>query len=299
MKFVIVTGMSGAGKSTALKFLEDYEYFCVDNMPISLIEPFAQISVDGSSSDIDKLALGIDIRSGKKLDKMDSVLANLARMGIQYRILYLDSSDEVLVKRYKETRRTHPLAGVEGRIEDGISLEREKTTFLKQRADYIIDTSQLLTRELRNEIRQIFVEERTFKNLYVSVMSFGFKYGIPTDADLVFDVRFLPNPYYVSDLRPLTGLDEPIKQFIRRSPECDIFLEKFDDMLNFLIPHYVQEGKNQLVVAVGCTGGRHRSVMLADEIYKRLSKNTDYGVRILHRDMQKDLVTKQRDYEVN
>jgi UPF0042 nucleotide-binding protein len=149
--------MSGAGKSTALKFLEDYEYFCVDNLPISLIEPFAQISVDGSSSDINKLALGIDIRSGKMLDKMESVLENLTKMGIRYKIVYLDSSDEVLVKRYKETRRTHPLAGVDGRIEDGIKLEREKTTFLKQRADYIIDTSQLLTRELRNEIKRIFV----------------------------------------------------------------------------------------------------------------------------------------------
>lgn len=298
MKFVIVTGMSGAGKSTALKFLEDYEYFCVDNLPITLIEPFAQISVDGKSSDINKIAIGIDIRSGKKLDMLESVLDNLSAMGIRYKILFLDSSDEVLVKRYKETRRNHPLAGVNGRLEDGIRLEREKMTFIRKHADYIIDTSQLLVRELRGEIRRIFVEENTYKNLYITVMSFGFKYGIPTDADLVFDVRFLPNPYYDPELRILTGLDEPVVRFIRKNPECDIFLDKLEDMLGFLVPYYIQEGKNQLVVAVGCTGGRHRSVMLADGIYRRLIKNSEYGVRIEHRDMQKDLVKKQKDYEV-
>ncbi|MDO4804464.1 MAG: RNase adapter RapZ [Lachnospiraceae bacterium] len=297
MKFVIVTGMSGAGKSTALRFLEDYEYFCVDNLPIPLIEPFAQVSVDGKSSDITKLAVGIDIRSGKKLDMMEEVLSSLSSMGIQYRILYLDSSDEVLVKRYKESRRTHPLAGPGGRIEDGIKLEREKTTFLRKRADYIIDTTLLLTRELRNEIKRIFVEDRTFKNLYISIMSFGFKYGIPTDADLVFDVRFLPNPYYDHNLRRLTGLDEPVRTFIEKNPECNVFLDKLEDMLEYLIPYYVQEGKNQLVVAVGCTGGRHRSVMLADCIYQRLLDNSDYGIRIVHRDMEKDLVKKQTDYE--
>lgn len=291
MRFVIVTGMSGAGKSTALKMLEDAEYFCVDNLPIRLIGKFAQLTME-NASEISKVALGIDIRSGQSLGRMESELELLAKEGISYEILYLDAADEVLVKRYKETRRTHPLAG-NGRMENGIRLERERMEFLKKRADYIIDTSQLLTRELKTELDKIFVNNQNFRNLMITVLSFGFKYGIPGDSDLVFDVRFLPNPYYVEGLRALNGNDEPVKNFVMQSKAAHEFADKLEDMLRFLIPHYIAEGKYQLVISIGCTGGKHRSVTLANELYQRLCGNSECGIRIEHRDIEKDALRRK------
>lgn len=286
MRLVIVTGMSGAGKATALNILEDAGYFCVDNLPVSFVDKFAELTASGNG-EITKLALGIDIRSGKSLSQFQQVLEHMAVQGIQYEILFLDAGDDVLVKRYKETRRIHPLAE-SGRIEQGIMLERERLVFLKKQADYIIDTSKLLVRELKQELDKIFVQNLEFKNLIITVLSFGFKYGIPTDADLVFDVRFLPNPYYYEELRKFTGNDKEIQDFVMGYEMAHIFLDKLDDMIRFLIPNYVQEGKNQLVIAVGCTGGKHRSVTLANQLYERLCDQSDYGVKLEHRDIEKD-----------
>ena len=203
------------------------------------------------------------------------------------RQLFLDAEDEVLVKRYKETRRNHPLAGSE-RINKGIVLEREKLQYLKDNADYIIDTSQLLTRELKIELEKIFVQNEDYKNLFITILSFGFKYGIPSDSDIVMDVRFLPNPYYVDGLRAKTGNDKEIQDYVMQFPEANEFIDKLDDMIKFLIPNYISEGKNQLVISIGCTGGKHRSVTLANELYKRLSGCNDYGLKIEHRDIGKD-----------
>lgn len=286
MRLVIVTGMSGAGKATALNILEDAGYFCVDNLPVSFVDKFAELTASGNG-EITKLALGIDIRSGKSLSQFQQVLEHMAVQGIQYEILFLDAGDDVLVKRYKETRRIHPLAE-SGRIEQGIMLERERLVFLKKQADYIIDTSKLLVRELKQELDKIFVQNLEFKNLIITVLSFGFKYGIPTDADLVFDVRFLPNPYYYEELRKFTGNDKEIQDFVMGYEMAHIFLDKLDDMIRFLIPNYVLEGKNQLVIAVGCTGGKHRSVTLANQLYERLCNQSDYGVKLEHRDIEKD-----------
>ena len=272
MRLVIVTGMSGAGKSTALKMLEDMGYFCVDNLPIQLLEKFASLLPEMQSENVRNVALGIDARSGSALDELEVVLDRMKQTGYDYEILFMDAEDSVLVKRYKESRRSHPLARA-GRVDEGIRLEREKTKFLRKRADYIIDTSHLLTRELRQEIEKIFVDDREFSNIMISVLSFGFKYGIPADADLVFDVRFLPNPYYLEALRPKTGNDPEIQQFVLKAPEANIFLDKLEDMIRFLIPNYIREGKNQLVIAIGCTGGKHRSVTLTNAIYQRLKKN--------------------------
>ena len=285
MKFVIVTGMSGAGKSTALKMLEDMGYFCVDNLPIALLPKFAELA-HAPGSDISQVAVGVDIRNGRSLDEMASVLENLKASGVAYQILYLEASDEVLVKRYKETRRAHPLAK-QGRVEDGIRLEREKLLYLKENATYILDTSQLLTRELKKALEQILVEEKNFKNLMITVLSFGFKYGIPNDCDLVVDVRFLPNPYYVDGLKYKTGNDEEVQDFVMDYEISHIFLDKLVDMLNFLIPNYILEGKNQLVIGIGCTGGKHRSVTLANKLFEALSDRSEYGVRLEHRDVSR------------
>lgn len=286
MKFVILTGMSGAGKSTALKMLEDMGYFCVDNLPIALIEKFAELA-DMPGSETQKVAVGIDIRSGQRLEGLQGVLENLRKNGKQFQILYLDSTDEVLVKRYKETRRTHPLSGGE-RVDRGIAEERVRMEFLKKQADYILDTSNMLTRELKAELEKIFVQNQSYRNLFITIVSFGFKYGIPTDSDLVFDVRFLPNPYYVEGLRAKTGNDKEIQDFVMKYKEANEFLDKLEDMLRFLIPNYIAEGKTQLVISVGCTGGKHRSVTLANALYHRLENEKEFGIKIEHRDIQKD-----------
>lgn len=286
MKFVILTGMSGAGKSTALKMMEDIGYFCVDNLPIALIEKFVELA-DMPGSKQQKVAVGIDIRSGQRLEGLQDVLDNLRKAGKKFEILYMDSTDQVLVKRYKETRRTHPLSGGE-RVDKGIKLERSRMEFLKKQADYILDTSNMLTRELKAELEKIFVQDQDYKNLFITIVSFGFKYGIPADSDLVFDVRFLPNPYYVEGLRALTGNDKEIQDYVMQYAEAGEFLDKLEDMLRFLIPNYISEGKSQLVISIGCTGGKHRSVTLANGLYHRLENEKEFGIKIEHRDIQKD-----------
>ena len=290
MRFVIVTGMSGAGKTTALKMLEDMGYFCVDNLPISLIEKFAELTFT-SGGEVNKVALGIDIRSGQALGEIEQVLEHLTMHGEPYEILFLDAADDVLVKRYKETRRIHPLAK-DGRVDKGIALERDRLVYLKQHAEYIIDTSRLLTRELKGELEKIFVRNQEFRNLVITVLSFGFKYGIPADSDLVFDVRFLPNPYYIDELKAKSGNDKEVQDYVMGFSVAAKFLDKLEDMLAFLIPNYIQEGKNQLIISIGCPGGKHRAVTLANRIYERLAAQYAYGVKIEHRDIEKDAVSK-------
>ena len=292
MRFVIVTGMSGAGKSTALKMLEDVGYFCVDNLPVPLVPKLGELLMV-PSTEINKIALGLDIRSGQSFQEIEKALTELDKMKLSYEILFLDASNDVLVKRYKETRRAHPLAGP-NRVDQGIARERKEMEVLRKRASWLVDTSRMLTRELKKEINSIFVENKDYKNLYITVLSFGFKYGIPGDADLVFDVRFLPNPYYIEELRPMSGNDREVREYVMSNDKAEEFLDKLVDMIRFLIPNYIAEGKTQLVIAVGCTGGKHRSVTLANEVYEALQKDEgDYGIKIEHRDIEKDAITKK------
>ena len=286
MRFVVVTGMSGSGKSSVMKIFAADGYFCVDNLPVSLLPTFMRLTED-SSEQIERVALGIDIRSGhRSLREAASVLQRLKESGYTLEILFLEASTSVLVKRYKETRRMHPLAQG-GRMDKAIEDERALLSELKKKADYIIDTTTLLIRELKQEIDRIFVEDENFCNFYLTFVSFGFKYGIPSDADLVFDVRFLPNPFYVDALKPLTGNDREVYDYVMSSDKAVEFRKKMKDMLDFLIPNYIAEGKTQLVIAIGCTGGKHRSVTLTNALYQDY-ENTEYGCKKEHRDIEKD-----------
>jgi UPF0042 nucleotide-binding protein CLONEX_01169 len=286
MRFIIVTGMSGAGKSTVLKFLEDIGYFCVDNLPPSLIPKFVELC-ENPTSDVENVALGVDIRGGKRFGELFNFLSEATRETNKFEILFLDCADDVLLKRYKESRRNHPLSAKGERILNGIHKERKLLSNIRQRADYIIDTTNLLTRHLRTQLSEIFLEGKGFDSLMITVLSFGFKYGIPSDADLVFDVRFIPNPFYIKELRTLTGNDVAVRDYVMECPEAQVFRDKLSDMAEFLIPNYIREGKTQLVIAIGCTGGQHRSVTLANELHTYL-KRAGHSVVIAHRDIDKD-----------
>ena len=283
MRFVIVTGMSGGGKRTALKMLEDVGFYCVDNLPVALIEKFVELIVT-PNSEITKVALGLDVRAGQSFEEVQHILNSLKKNGYTFDMLFMEAGDAVILKRYKESRRMHPLSP-EGRVEDGIKKERKILEPIRGISDYVIDTSMLLTRELKEELDRIFVNNEEYNSLIVNVMSFGFKNGIPADADLVFDVRFLPNPFYIDELKHKTGQDKEVQDYVMSFSEAKDFMDKLTDMVRFLIPNYVKEGKYQLVIAVGCTGGKHRSVTLANELYRRLKDGGEYGLTISHRDI--------------
>ncbi|MCR4754214.1 MAG: RNase adapter RapZ [Lachnospiraceae bacterium] len=286
MRFVIVTGMSGGGKRTAMKMLEDIGFYCVDNLPVPLIDKFVEL-IATPNSEIQKVALGLDVRADQNFDDAVTALNAIKDNGYNYEIIFMDASDATLLKRYKETRRIHPLASPpDNRVEDGIRKERKILEVIKSKADYVFDTSNLLTRHLKEELDKIFLTGENYNSLMINIVSFGFKNGIPADADLVFDVRFLPNPFYIDELKHLTGNDDPVHDYVMSFAEATQFLDKLEDMLSFLIPGYVNEGKYQLVIAIGCTGGQHRSVTLAREIYARLKDKGDYGLSLSHRDVK-------------
>lgn len=284
MRFVIVTGMSGGGKSTAMKMLEDAGFYCADNMPVALVDKFAELLAMPNSG-IQKAALGLDVRADQSFKDIKKIIASLKASQYSVEVLFLETSDQVLLKRYKETRRLHPLS-TDGDIMKGITAERRLLASIRDTADYVIDTTNLLTRELKAELDRIFVKNEKYNSLMINIVSFGFKHGIPQEADLVFDVRFLPNPFYLDELRHKTGLDKEVQDYVMAYPEAHEFLDKLTDMVSFLIPNYVKEGKYQLVVAIGCTGGQHRSVTLAGELFNRFRNQGEYGLTMRHRDIK-------------
>ena len=282
---IIVTGMSGAGKSQAVKVLEDIGYFCIDNLPPVLIPKFAELCVKGGER-VRHVALIADIRGGQFFDAMSQALQELRKQGVSYEIVFMEASDKVLINRYKETRRVHPLA-LHGRISQGIAEERKRLAALREKADFIIDTSSLKTSQLRDILRKRYALNTGRKGLTVTVVSFGFKHGMPIDADIVDDVRFLPNPYYVEEYRHKSGRVPAVRDYVQSFQVTQTFKEKWFDMIDFLLPNYEREGKSQLVIAVGCTGGMHRSVCMAEEMYRHL-KETGIDVSIEHRDLAKN-----------
>lgn len=289
MEFVIISGMSGAGKSRAAAFMEDMGFFCVDNLPIPLIPKFAELGMSASGAgEYERVVLVTDVRAGENFEVLFRALDELAAMKCPYQILFMDAADDTIIKRYKETRRSHPLESDALALESAIARERELLSGLRGRAHHIIDTTDLPTARLRDELHRLFLRgEETRDNLRVSVTSFGFKHGIPRVADLVFDVRFLPNPYYVPELRALTGLDDGVREYVFRGGQAEGFLTRLEDMLDYLLPRYVQEGKTALVIAIGCTGGHHRSVAIAHRIAEHV-RQQGYGVTESHRDIARN-----------
>lgn len=286
VQLVIVTGMSGAGKTQVVRCMEDLGFFCVDNLPPTLIPKFADLCTQ-SEGKVNKIALVVDARGGDFFDSLFQVLDELHQRMFHYEILFLEASDETLIRRYKESRRRHPLA-LQGRLLEGIRKEREKLASLRQRATQIIDTTNMTTAQLRGAIEKIFVGDGEIEKMPITVVSFGYKFGIPLDADLVFDVRFLPNPFYVETLRGLSGCEPSVREYIWKWPITQKYMEKLFDFVDFLVPHYVKEGRRQLIIAIGCTGGMHRSVAVANALCELLRKQ-GYNVFYEHRDIPKNV----------
>lgn len=278
-ELVIITGMSGSGKASVLKAFEDLGYYCVDNLPVQLIPQFAELVVQ--SSEIRMTALVVDVREGSKLENLPGILKFVRRM-IPTKVVFLEASDEILLRRFSETRRPHPL-GTDSSVKSALKEERQHLSTIRRLADFVIDTSKFNVHELRALIKERFHEQSAEKSILISCVSFGFRQGVPEDADLVFDVRFLPNPHFVPEFRPLTGRDHRVAKYIRSFPQTREFISRISDLLIYLIPHYIHEGKSYLTIAFGCTGGQHRSVMIAEEVGKRL-RHSDYRVKVVHRD---------------
>jgi len=281
---VIVTGLSGAGKSQALKTLEDLGYFCVDNLPPALIPTFIQLCTQ-MREPISRIAMGVDVRGGEFFDDLSSALVTMDQAGTRPMVLFLEADDDILVRRYKETRRRHPLSP-QGSTLEGIREERKMLSDLKSKASIIIDTSNLSPGELRRQLVEVFSKNVKLQKLLVTIVTFGFKHGLPMDADLVFDVRFLPNPYYLAELKPLSGLDSRVSQFVMRSSLSKSFFLRLSRFVDFLLPHYVEEGKSHLTITIGCTGGRHRSVAVGEALRAHLEAK-EHTVVMEHRDIER------------
>jgi UPF0042 nucleotide-binding protein len=284
-RVVILTGVSGSGKSTALRALEDAGYYCVDNLPIVFLEKLLELS-GHTQGEVTRIALGVDAREGRFLDDAPHVIDEVRRKGARVEVLFLEASDETLVRRYSETRRRHPLAGETGSVPDAIAAERRALEPLKAIAGEIVDSSRLNVHELKRLVHAKFVEGAV-ASMGVTVVSFGFRFGLPSHADLVLDVRFLPNPYFIPELKPFSGLDERISRFVLAQEDARPFLERAGELCEFLLPRYRAEGKSYLTIAIGCTGGRHRSVVVATELARRIG-STGNTVRLWHRDIEKD-----------
>jgi UPF0042 nucleotide-binding protein len=281
-ELVIITGMSGSGKASVLKAFEDLGYYCVDNLPVGLIPRFAELV--GPSAEIERTALVVDVREGRQLEELPAIIKSVKRL-IPTRMVFLEAADSVLLRRYSETRRPHPL-GRHSPVKASLTAERRRLRHIRSIADLVIDTSKFNVHELRAHINELFQKKEKGRNILVSCVSFGFRHGVPDDADLVFDVRFLPNPHFVPEFRPLTGRHPKVEKYIRSFPQTTEFIQRISDLLVYLLPHYIHEGKSYLTISFGCTGGQHRSVMIAEDVAKRLKKS-GYRVKVAHRDSPK------------